>query len=371
VHREHLFLFTRARTPVCVAEDVLGPLLENPQADFPRMSAGALCVKGALVDAGQFWAEVNALPEFHRAHGASLVSDDTIYLNHILTYVREGRFEGLNNERLRELGGELAFYPGLPDFFPRIKRLVVANSAFSKHEITIEHYIVSTGLRQMILGSAIAEHVDGVWACDFVEHVAPGGFLAGVQQELESEPQLKDIVYVIDNTTKTRAVFEINKGANKYPDEITVNAQMAHEDRRIPFENMIYVADGPSDVPVFSILNHYGGKTYAVYNEGSIAQFRQVKALSEQDRVQGYGPADYREDTHTHMWLTTAVEDIALAIVSRREEALGDRVGRPPRHVLEASAAPEMAPPPPSAEAPADAPPDAPEAPSARGDELT
>jgi len=308
------------------------------------------------VDAGEFWREVNALPEFHRGHGATLVSEDTIYLNHILTYVRDGRFSGLNNGLLRELGRELPFYPGLPDFFPRIKQLVAAEPTFAKHEITVEHYIVSTGLRQMILGSTIAEHVDGVWACDFVEHVAPPGFLGGVQQELEEEAELKDIVYVIDNTTKTRAVFEINKGVNKFPEEITVNARMAPEDRRIPFENMIYVADGPSDVPVFSILNQYGGKTYAVYNEGSPAQFRQVKALAEQGRVQGYGPADYSEGTHTYMWLTTAVEDIALAIVKRREEALGDRVGGAPRHILEGALAPRTAPPPASIEAPPDGP---------------
>ncbi len=315
------------------------------------------------VDADEFWAEVGALPAFHRGHGADIVSEDTIYLNHILTYVREGPFAGLNNAILRQLGRELDFYPGLPDFFPRIKQLIAAEPGFAKHGINVEHYVVSTGLRQMINGSAIAEHVDGIWGCEFVEHVAPPGFLAGVQQELEEEPELKDIVYVIDNTTKTRAVFEINKGVNKFPDEITVNAQMAHEDRRIPFENMIYVADGPSDVPVFSILNQYGGRTYAVYDPTSDGQFRQVKALSEQGRVQSYGPADYSEGTHTYMWLTTTVEDIALKIVARREEALGDRVGRPPRHILEGSTALPAAPPPPSAEAP-------PEAPS-KGDEAT
>jgi hypothetical protein len=111
---------------------------------------------------------------------------------------------------------------------------------------------------------------------------------------------------------------------------------------------------GESDVPVFSILTQYGGKTYAVYNPESRAQFRQVKQLSEQDRVQAYGPADYSEGTHTYNWLTTTVEDIALEIVRRREEALGDRVGRPPGHILESGRSPETAPPPPSAEAPAD-----------------
>src|SRR5713101_2148427 len=110
------------------------------------------------VNGDEFWTEVNALADFHRGHGASLVAEDTIYLNHILAYVRAGRFPGLNNALLRELGRELVFYPGLPDFFPRIKQLVAANSAFAKHDITVEHYVVSTGLRQMILGSAIAEH---------------------------------------------------------------------------------------------------------------------------------------------------------------------------------------------------------------------
>ncbi len=66
----------------------------------------------------------------------------------------------------------------------------------------------------------------------------------------EEDVTIKDIGYVIDNTTKTRAIFEINKGVNKNPD-IDVNAHMPREDRRIPFQNMIYIADGPSDVPVF------------------------------------------------------------------------------------------------------------------------
>lgn len=107
------------------------------------------------------------------------------------------------------------------------------------------------------------------------------------------------------------------------------------DDRRIPFEHMVYIADGPSDVPVFSILSQYGASTYAVYNGGSSSQFRQVKTLAQQGRVQVYGPADYSEGTHTDMWLRSQVEDIALRMVRLREEALGDRVGRPPRHILE------------------------------------
>src|SRR5688500_7812311 len=70
------------------------------------------------IDERRFWEEVNALPAFYSENGLELVSPDTLYLNHILTYVREGIFKGLNNSLLRELGSKIAFYPGLPDFFP-------------------------------------------------------------------------------------------------------------------------------------------------------------------------------------------------------------------------------------------------------------
>lgn len=286
------------------------------------------------VDPNLFWREVNALPDFYRKSGLEIVSPDTLYLNHILTYVRGGIFEGLDNVQLRKFGAELTFYEGLPEFFPRLKQIVEQHDVFSKHEIAVEHYVVSTGLRQIILGSAIAEHLEEVWACEFVEQVAPPGFLDGTQQELLESPSLRDIGYVIDNTTKTRAVFEINKGANKHP-QINVNSRMAEEDRRIPFQNMIYLADGPSDVPVFSILNRYGGKTYAVYRPGVRAEFMQVRGLSEEGRVDGYGEADYRQGTHTEMWITTSVEQIASRIVQERELALRGAVGRAPRHILE------------------------------------
>ena len=69
---------------------------------------------------------------------------------------------------------------------------------------------------------------------------------------------------MIDNTSKTRAIFAINKGVNKH-DYIDVNSKMDKEDRRVPFEHMIYIADGPSDVPVFFILKQYGGKTFAIH----------------------------------------------------------------------------------------------------------
>lgn len=287
------------------------------------------------VDEATFWDEVKHLPDFYRQRKLDLVSKDTLYLNHILAYVRAGRFAGLNNDLLYSFGAQQRFYDGLPDFFPGLKRRIEQNPRYAKHEITIEHYIVSTGLRKIIQGSAIAEHVNGIWACEFVEQTAPPGYLSEVEQLRASEPEIVDIGYMIDNTTKTRAVFEINKGVNVFPDQIDVNSNIDPEKRRIPFEHMIYVADGPSDIPVFSILNQYGGRTYAVYQPDNEAEFVQVADLQEQRRVQSIGEADYRPGKTAAMWITNAAEKIANRIVRQREAALGDAASRPPEHIVQ------------------------------------
>lgn len=285
------------------------------------------------VDGAEFWREVAALPDAYRRRGAEVVARDTIYLNHILTYVRAGVFRGLTNQKLRELGAELRFYPGVPEVFDRLRRQVQENEEYRKREIAVEHYVISTGLRQMILGSAVAPYLDGVWACEFVEGSPGPGYVRDRQPALvESAGEITDIAYAIDNTTKTRAVFEINKGTNKHP-EINVNSAIDPEQRRIPFRNMIYVADGPSDVPVFSILNQYGGRTFAVYRSGSEQEFEQVNELQQQGRIQAFGEADYREGSHTSMWLRTAVRRIADRIVEERRRALGERTGPAPRHL--------------------------------------
>ncbi len=290
------------------------------------------------IDGRTFWREVNALPNYLRREGHEMVAEDSIYLNHILTYVRAGIFKGLNNRLLRELGRELEFYPGLPEFFPAVKDHVAKNSLFSKYDIKVEHYIVSTGLRQMILGSKIADHIDGIWACEFVECRMPPGYLKhGGPQAREDEVSIEDISYIIDNTTKTRAIFEINKGVNKLGD-IDVNTNIPKEDRRIPFQNMIYVADGPSDVPVFSLVNQNGGRTFGVYAKGVRDEFAQVNELQKQGRVHSFGEANYEPNTQTYMWMMNAVDEIGRTIVKNREWVLKNRVGESPRHLNEQEA---------------------------------
>ena len=137
---------------------------------------------------------------------------------------------------------------------------------------------------------------------------------------------------VIDNTTKTRAIFEINKGTNKNP-AIDVNSKMAPEDRRIPVQNMIYIADGPSDVPSFSVVKHGGGRAYAVYNPNKPAEFEQNDRLLQSGRIHGYGPADYHAASSTAQWLRLHIHQICDRIVADREAAVATKASKPPRHL--------------------------------------
>jgi hypothetical protein len=284
------------------------------------------------IDPTTFWAESDALVDFYAERGAVRTNRDTLYLNHILTYVRHGLMPGLTNDLLSDLGGEIRFYAGMPEFLGLLEKAIESYPTYAENQITVEHHIISSGLRQMILGSAVAPFVEDVWACEFAEDVAPPGYLESGRMFSGESREIREIVYTIDNTTKTRAVFEINKGVNRHPG-IDVNSKMASEDRRVPFRNMIYVADGPSDVPVFSVVGQHGGRTYGVYRPGSPAEFEQVNRLLEQGRVQAYGPADYTEGSQTAMWLTHTVETIADRIVADRKRELTDRLGPPPGHV--------------------------------------
>jgi hypothetical protein len=294
------------------------------------------------IDDHAFWREVNALPGYCARQGVTM-HPDTAYLNHLLTYVQHGRMPGLTNARLRELGALIRFHPGLPDFFRGIRERLEANPEVQRFEIRLEHYIVSTGLKAMIEGSAIHPFVDGVWASEFLESPPAPGFDPDATLDLDTagshggQPlfpvqDISQIAVAYDNTSKTRALFEINKGSNINP-SIQVNSTMRREDRRVPFHHMIYIADGPSDVPAFAVMRLNGGIGYAVYDPANPASLRQVDRLRRDGRIDHFGPADYRPGSPTSDWLTLQVERIADTIVAERIYALKAQVGEAPRHL--------------------------------------
>ena len=283
------------------------------------------------IDEANFWAETNALVDQYRKRGYRLVGE-LGYLNHLLTYVQSGQLAGLNNKILFECGADIRFYPGLPQFFELAKSFVQEKPKYVEHDISLEHYVVSTGIAPMVRGSAIAKHIDGVWACEFIENPLQPGFLRQKELSIDAPAEIAQISMVIDNTGKTRAIFEINKGSNKNP-AIDVNAKMAAEDRRVPLQNMIYIADGPSDVPSFSVVKGGGGRAYAVYNPDKPAEFEQNDRLLQSGRIHGYGPADYTATSSTSQWLRMHVQQICDRIVADRETAVATKASKPPRHL--------------------------------------
>ncbi|HEX7058162.1 MAG TPA: haloacid dehalogenase-like hydrolase [Bacilli bacterium] len=292
------------------------------------------------VNGNAFWEEVNALAAaYRRKYPRMRVNRETIYLNHFLTCVQQGVFPGLNNDVLHELGAQLTFYPGLPEFFGELRRWIEEDKRYRKYKISVEHYIVSTGLAEMIRGSRIAPYVNGIWGCEFIEEPELSALCGANEAQRAAGPaagqrQITQVGYTIDNTSKTRAIFEINKGSN-VDEKIDVNASMSPHDRRVPFAHMIYIADGPSDVPAFSIVRQNGGRTFAVYKRGAVKEFQQADRLRKDNRIDMYGEADYTELTQTTMWLREQTRQIAEAIYQEKEQAIVRSVSEPPWHVNE------------------------------------
>lgn len=270
------------------------------------------------IDAAAFWNEVNAAPgEIARARGIR-VNADTYYLNHFIRCAHSGTFPGLNNEKLRRIGKEQKFYPGVPEILRRTKELLTADDSYAEYGIQVEHYIVSTGFAETIRGTDLVPLVDGIWGCELLD---------------DETGVIGDIVYTIDNTTKTRAIFEINKGIGKLR-EIDVNSKVPKELRRVQFENMIYIADGPSDVPAFSLIGQNGGSTFAIYPKGNMAAMKQVEQMRSDGRVDMYAEADYREGTTACMWITNKILELADRIRNREKEKVISSATPAPHHLI-------------------------------------
>ena len=277
-----------------------------------------------------FWEEVNRLPEIYFQRGCK-VSRDTIYLNHLLSYVKNGPMRGLTNQKLSDLGKNLVFCPGLPDFFETLS-LIPLQEEFKDHDFKLEHYIISTGLSPMIKGSDIFPFVEDVFACEFIESPLPPNYQSQTEFSLPLDLEISQVGMTVDNTIKTRFIFEVNKGSNKNIN-IDVNASISHVDRRIPIDQMIYIADGPSDVPVFAVVKGMGGKTYAVYDPHNEKEFQQSCDLVEHGRVHNNGPADYSKSSATSMWIKQKTIEMLRGMIAKKEKHIKDKTGSSPKHI--------------------------------------
>ena len=282
------------------------------------------------IDEQKFWKEVNELPALYSKRGLT-ISSDTIYLNHLLSYVKNGPLRGLTNQKLLEFGSELEFCVGLPALLRKLME-ISQDQEFKSYDFKVEHYVISTGLAQIIRGSKIFHLVEDVFACEFIESPGPPNFMNQSELSLPLDPEISQVGMTVDNTTKTRFIFEINKGSNKNS-AIDVNTSIPHQDRRVPIDQMIYVADGPSDVPVFAVVKQMGGKTYAVYDPNNEREFVQTCELVERSRVHNNGPADYSDSSPTSIWMKQKVKEIMRKMIKQRQNQLDARSSKPPKHL--------------------------------------
>lgn len=207
------------------------------------------------------------------------------------------------NAQLRDLGSKLNFYPGLPEMFTEFGNGLLTTD-HEAHGITVEHYIISSGLKALIEGSRLAPHVKAIFGCEFAE---------------DSQGRITFPRRVISHTQKTQYLFRINKGMLDMSQD--VNDHMPSELRPIPFPNMIYVGDGPTDVPCFTVMRRSGGQAIAVYNpnDPTRTSFRKCYQLSvHADRVKNIAPSDFRQGSHLRLLLEEMVHEIADRIVQRR-----------------------------------------------------
>lgn len=275
------------------------------------------------IDPQQFWKEVNELPILYREKGIQ-VNADTIYLNYMIQYAKKHNLTDLNNEKLKSYGSKQNFYPGALDLIQYLNDGVLKenNKIYDEYGIKVENYIVSTGIKKIIEGSEVAPLVKKIWGCEFIDNNT-------LDENLENG-MISEVGYTIDNTTKTRAIFEIHKGL-----DINVNDKMPEELRRVKFQNMIYIADGPSDIPAFSLVNKNGGATFAIYPKGNINAFRQVEKMRKDGRINMFAEADYRRDTTAYMWITNKVREFADRIYKSEKNKLESAVSSGPRHIIQ------------------------------------
>lgn len=260
------------------------------------------------IDSKRFWKHCG---ELVKEQG---YDNELAYMKALLDYLEIDR---PTNARLRELGSELKFFPGLPEMFEEFQTKLLTPQ-HEAHGIRVEHYIVSSGLKALIEGSQVAKHVRAIFGCEFAE---------------DKEGRITFPKRVISHTQKTQFLFRINKGLLDYSQD--VNDHMPADLRPVPFQHMIYIGDGPTDVPCFTVVRQHGGHAIAVYNpkDPSGASFKKCYQLSTHaDRVRHIAPADYRAGSHLRLLLEQMVDEVAMRMMERRARDAEEGIVKAPKH---------------------------------------
>ena len=229
--------------------------------------------------------------EFWKKSDEIAIGDDA---SNVLAYMKlmfdEARRSGipLRKEKFQEFGTKIELFEGVRGWFKAI------NAYGEQQGVKIEHYINSSGLKEIIEGSPIASEF---------KHVFAGSFIYNAEGEAEW-PGI-----AVDYTAKTQFLFKISKGIFSARDGKMVNSSVSEDKKRIPFSHMIYLGDGETDVPCMKIVGMFGGNSIAVYDPANEKKRSTARKLLRQGRVAFATPADYSPGSRT--------EEIVRAIIDK------------------------------------------------------
>ena len=247
---------------------------------------------------GEFWGIANSFGWKNRMDGL---------LAYMYTMIDECRKKNirLDPEYLVSCGRSIELFPGVKDWFARI------NAFGAQQGVQVEHYVLSSGLKEIIEGSGISHEFKEIYACEFLYN----------EDGLAYWPKLD-----VNFTNKTQFVYRINKGVLDIANDKDLNASMPDDSKRIPFTNMIYVGDGLSDVPCMKMMRAYGGQAVAVYQDGNRPG---VEDLLAKGRVDFIFPADYSEGTMLDTTMKNIIRKMAITdlLAEENQEQLR-RLGR-------------------------------------------
>ena len=233
-------------------------------------------------DVAEFWKESNGMARDND------MDSNLAYMFKMVTE-SEGKLV-FNKEMLAEYGSKVALFPGVNEWFERIRTYGEA------HNVIVEHYIISSGLKEMIEGTAIAQNgaFEKIYASSFYYN---------------DKGVAKWPAQVINYTNKTQFLFRIEKGVLDINDP-DVNDYFPPEDIRVPFRNMVYIGDSDTDVPCMKLVNSYGGHSVGVYNPKTMDKQKVYKMMTD-NRIGYYVPADYTEDSELDKLVKAIIDKTA------------------------------------------------------------
>ena len=236
-----------------------------------------------IADPNEFWSKAKALARTNDM-------DEILAYMHLM--LKEADYKNMSMKRSEFIrhGNGIKFFDGVEEWFARINKYGTAK------KIMVEHYIISSGLREMIEGTSIRP---------FIKHVFASGFMYN-RDDVAVWPAT-----AVNYTNKTQHLFRINKGVENSWNNKAVNEFVAEGDRAVPFPNMVYIGDGETDIPAMKMTMYYGGTAIAVYNPEKPETKTASDLLVPQNRANHSFAADYSEGSEIDLLIKARINQLA------------------------------------------------------------